>query len=294
MAHCLLHTLGSWDCQERIEALHRGGRLSSAWSRWRRASWPRRRSRSSLRCHSQTLAWGNRDGNSCGSSPCTPSRSHCGATAPPCMPSRCYCRATASPNANTMPKLDSAVNIPSHARSSHSGGGVAQAFLDDDDAWDDDFQTPHTPVCCIVQREDDSHREPVDGRMESSRGSPGWRTGYQVNIGEEEATLETINPTWRTTCWLQLVVQGISDDEVPWYELVIPLTVGTESAGLSLAKYLLAVWRWSIKVLGWDICPSSLTALIIRQFMTREEVLEGIDEPLCAKFFLLIMQTAFY
>ena len=24
MAHCLLHTLGYWDCQERIEVLHRG------------------------------------------------------------------------------------------------------------------------------------------------------------------------------------------------------------------------------------------------------------------------------
>ena len=40
------------------------------------------------------------------------------------------------------------------------------------------------------------------------------------------------------------------------------------------------VWRWSIKVLGWDICPPTLTALNIRQFMTREEVLEGVDEAL--------------
>ena len=29
MAHCPPHTLDSWDCQEWIEALHRGGRLSS-------------------------------------------------------------------------------------------------------------------------------------------------------------------------------------------------------------------------------------------------------------------------
>ena len=28
-AHCPPHMLGSWDCQERIEALCRGGRLSS-------------------------------------------------------------------------------------------------------------------------------------------------------------------------------------------------------------------------------------------------------------------------
>ena len=55
--------------------------------------------------------------------------------------------------------------------------------------------------------------------------------------------LETIDPTWRPTRWLQLVAQGISDDEVPWYELVIPLTAGTEGAALSLAKCLLAAWR---------------------------------------------------
>ena len=157
---------------------------------------------------------------------------------------------------------------------------MAQASLDDDNAWDDDFQTAHTPVHCIVWREDDSHGEPFDGRMESLRGSPGWQTGNQVDIGEEEATLETINPTWRTTRWLQFVVQGISYDEVPWYEFIIPLMVGTEGTALSLAKCLLAVWRWSAKVLGWDVCPPALTALNIRQFMTKEEVLEGVDESL--------------
>ena len=56
--------------------------------------------------------------------------------------------------------------------------------------------------------------------------------------------------------------------------------VGTEGAALSLAKHLLTVWRWSIKVLGWDICPPTPTALKIGQFMTKEEVSEGVDEPL--------------
>ena len=92
---------------------------------------------------------------------------------------------------------------------------MARVSLDDDNTWDDDFQTPHTPVHHVVWREDDGHGEPVNGRMESARGSPGWQTGYQVDIGEEKATLETTDPTWRTTHWLQLVVQGISDDEVP-------------------------------------------------------------------------------
>ena len=92
--------------------------------------------------------------------------------------------------------------------------------------------------------------------------------------------LETIDPTWRTTHWLQLAVQGISDDEVPWYEFVIPLTVGTEGTALSLAKHLLAVWRWSIKVQGRNVCLPAPTALSLGQFMTREEVLEGVDDPL--------------
>ena len=54
--------------------------------------------------------------------------------------------------------------------------------------------------------------------------------------------LEMVDPTWRATCCLQLAVQGISDDEVPWYKYIIPLMVGTEGAALSLAKHLLTIW----------------------------------------------------
>ena len=89
-----------------------------------------------------------------------------------------------------------------------------------------------------------------------------------------------VDPTWRTTCWLQLAVQGISDDEVPWYELVIPLMVGTKGAALSLAKHLLIIWQWSVKVQGLDVCPPAPTALNIGQFMTWEEVLEKVDDSL--------------
>ena len=177
-----------------------------------------------------------------------------------------------------MPKLALAVNIPSYAWSSHSCGGMAWASLDDEDAWEDDFQTPHTPVCHVVQWDGGSRGEPATGRMETSRGSPSWQPCYQVDIGEE-AMLESINPTWRATCWLQLVVQGIVVDEVPWYELVIPLTLGVEGAALSLAKHLLVVWRWSIKVRGEDVCLPAPTVLNIGQFMTKKEVAESIGEP---------------
>ena len=134
------------------------------------------------------------------------------------------------------------------------------------------------PVRCVVRRGDDGRGEPADTRMEPS--SPDWQTGYQVDVCEEEATLETIDPTWRTTLWLQLAVQGISDDEVPWYELVIPLTMGTEGTAQALAKHLLVMWRWRVKVLGRDVCLPTSTALNIEQFMTKEEVSGGIDEAL--------------
>ena len=92
--------------------------------------------------------------------------------------------------------------------------------------------------------------------------------------------LETVNPTWRTTHWLHLVVQGILDDEVPWHELIIPLMVGTEGTALLLAKCLLTIWWWSIKVQGWNVCLPALMALNIGQFMTWEEVLENVDDSL--------------
>ena len=83
--------------------------------------------------------------------------------------------------------------------------------------------------------------------------------------------LETVDPIWRATYWLQLVVQGISDDEVPWYDLMTPLTVGTKGAILSLAKHLLAIWWWSMRVQGQEVCPPTPMVLNIGQFMTWEE-----------------------
>ena len=265
-AHCPPYTLASWDCQERTEVLRQEGRLGSAQSGQRRASMPRRRSRSSCRHHSWTLAQGD--------------WSRLSRSSPPNTPSRCHCGGPLSPDADTMPKLASAVNILSYAQSSRSGRGMAWTSLDDEDTWEDDFQTLHTPVHCVVQWDGGGCGEPAAERMEASRGSPSWQTYYQVDVGEEEAeTLESINPHWRATCWLQVTVQGIAEEEVPWYGLVIPLTSGAEGAALSLAKHLLAVWRWSIKVQGEDVCPPAPTVLNIGQFMTKEEVAEGMGEP---------------
>ena len=56
--------------------------------------------------------------------------------------------------------------------------------------------------------------------------------------------------------------------------------VGAEGMALSLAKCLLAIWQWSIKVQGRDACLPAPTVLNIGQFMTWEEVLEKVDDSL--------------
>ena len=160
-AHCPPYMLASWDCQEWTEALRQEGRLCSMRSAQQRASRPRRRSRSSSRCCSRTPAQGGWSGHSCSS--------------PPNMPSRCHHRGPPSPDANTMPKLASAVNIPSYAWSSHSGGRMAQASLDEQDAWEDNVQTLHTPVCHIVQWDGGGRREPAQS---------GWTPPGEAQAGE--------------------------------------------------------------------------------------------------------------
>ena len=248
-----------------MEALHCVGGLSSAQSGRRQASRSRRRSQSGSCHHSQMLAW---DGQLCAPSPHMPSRCPHGATLLPCTTMRCYCGTAASHDVSTTPKVASTVNVPPHIQSSHSGKGMAQASLNHDEALEDDFQTQHMPVRHIMQWEDTGHQSSAEGRVECSRGSPRQWTGYRVDISEEEEMLETVDPTWQTTHWLQLVVQGISDEEVPWYEY------------LSLAKCLLTVWWWSAKVQGQDICPPTPTVLNIGQFMMRDKVRGDVDNSL--------------
>ena len=215
--------------------------------------------------------------------PKMPLRCHHGVPLPSCTTSRCYYGVATSHDVSTTPKVASAVNIPPYTWSSHSGEGLAQASLNQDEALEDDFQTQHMLVHRIMWWEDNSCQSSAEGRLECSGGSPRQRTGYRVDIGEEEEMLETVDPTWQTTRWLQLTVQGISDDEVPWYEFVALLMMGAEGSALSLAKCLLAIWCWSIKVQGWDICLPTLTALNIGQFMMWDEVLGDVDNLLWFK-----------
>ena len=159
--------------------LHQEGKLGSVRSGNKRASRPRRRSRSSSRHCSRTPALRDWSGHSCCS--------------PPNMLLRCHCGEPLSPGANTVPKLTSAVNILAYIRSSCSSGGMARASLDDEDAWEDDFQTLHMPVHHVFWQDGGSCGEPAMERMEASRG--GGRSFFQMDIGEEELEmLECIDP----------------------------------------------------------------------------------------------------
>ena len=55
--------------------------------------------------------------------------------------------------------------------------------------------------------------------------------------------------------------------------------LGAEGA-LSLAKCLLTIWWWSLRVQGRDIYPPTLTVLNIGQFMTRDKVRGEVDNSL--------------
>ena len=79
---------------------------------------------------------------------------------------------------------------------------MARASLDDEEAWENNIQTPHSPTCHVVRWNGGGHGEPAVERMEASRGSPSWPSFFQVDIGEEELEmLEYIDPHWRATHW---------------------------------------------------------------------------------------------
>ena len=75
-----------------------------------------------------------------------------------------------------MPKLVLAVNVLSYAQSSHSGRGMARDSLGKEDAWEDNFQTLHMLVCCVVWHDEGSCREPATERMEPAEESPSWKS----------------------------------------------------------------------------------------------------------------------
>ena len=232
-AHCPPFTLVSWDCQQRTEVVCQECRQNAAHCGHDDGHRSRgQRLRSGSRHHSKMPSRKGWTRYTCCSPPNTP-------------PSRYHSAGELfSPGSDTTPKLSSAVSIPAYARSSCSAGGVAQALLDDDEDGEEDFQTPHTPVCHLVRQEEGSQGEPAAEGMEASGGSPAWWVIACVDISKEgPETLVEIDACWRAKQSVEVATQGIRDEEVPGYDLLASLMSGAEGATKALAKHLVAAWR---------------------------------------------------
>ena len=196
-AHCPPYTLASWDCQQRTDMVCEERRQNTTCGGCRARE---QGSRSSSRCHSKTPSQKGWTRFTHGSPSNTPPSRYPGAGE------------LFSPSPDTTPRLSLAVSVPMHARSSHSAEVVAQASLDDDKDWEEDFQTPHTPVHCMVRQEEGGQGEPAAEQMEASGGSLAWWVMASVDIGKEEPeTLGEIDANWRAKWWLEVATQGIED-----------------------------------------------------------------------------------
>ena len=58
------------------------------------------------------------------------------------------------------------------------------------------------------------------------------------------------------------------------------LMSGAKGVALSLAKHLLTIWWWRLRVHGWDVCPPTPTILNIGQFIMWDKVQGEVDNLL--------------
>ena len=193
--------LGSWDHEEWVEALRHAGSLS----RQRQTSRSWRRSQSSSHQCSQMLV---HEGLPWLRLPTCLRDVHMEQLYSP-VPLQgvtvvLLCPMMSAP----CPKWPQWSMFPPHAWSSHSSERTALASLNQDEALEDDFQTQHMLVYHLRWWGDSGSGSSARGGLECSGGSPGQQAAYCLNIGKEEETLETVDPTWQTTQLAMAVTEG--------------------------------------------------------------------------------------
>ena len=93
----------------------------------------------------------------------------------------------------------------------------------------------------MVRQEEGGQGKPAAEQMEASGGSPAWQVMAHVDISKEEPeTLAEIDANWRARQWLEVAAKEIGDEEVPWHDLLAPLTSGAEGTAKALGKCLVA------------------------------------------------------
>ena len=129
--------------------------------------------------------------------------------------------------------------------SSHSTGGAQAMALDYANDSDGESPFPETSRCRVM------------------RGSP-----KKVQP----------DPMWEVTKWLEVCIETLREEDVPWWLLVaLLMDVGTPGTR-ELAKHFLATWQWTVEVATANFCPPTPTMLNIGQFLD-EEPKEGDHMP---------------
>ena len=132
------------------------------------------------------------------------------------------------------PTIQSVVNVPPQAVSSHSTGGVQATSLDYKEDSDRESSSHETSRCIMI------------------RSSP-VRTHLDL--------------MWQMMKWLEACRESLGEEDIAWWPLVVPLTHGGTMDTKELTRCLVAVWRWMAKVSAMPLCPSAPTMLNIGQFL---------------------------
>ena len=86
------------------------------------------------------------------------------------------------------------------------------------------------------------------------------------------------DPMWEVIKWLEVCIETLREEDVPWWQLVAPLMDAGITGTWKLAKHFLAMWQWMVEVATTNFCPPAPTMLNNGQFLD-EKPEEGDHMP---------------
>ena len=86
------------------------------------------------------------------------------------------------------------------------------------------------------------------------------------------------NPMWKVTKWLEACIETLREEDVPWWQLVVPLMDAGTTGTPEFTKQFLAMWQWTVEVAATNFCLPTPTMLNIGHFLD-EKPKEGDCMP---------------
>ena len=99
---------------------------------------------------------------------------------------------------------------------------------------------------------------------EEEVSSPGAGHHWVLQSPSKRSPADSI---WKPTRWLKGCVKCLTNEDVPCWELVTPMTNEGTRGTKELAKQLLATWQWTFMAGTTDFCLPSPSMLNIDQFL---------------------------